>query len=146
MDFSIHKENKNVIIKLKGPFDAEVAPKLKNIFNQLVDKISGDVLIDLKPVIFMDSSGAGAIIHIYKALKSRQKRVFIIGAEWQPMGLIAMLKINRIIPCLETMQDYKFKYSNSQQVTPTKNQPQPIENKAQAEDSSIEENPTTNAE
>lgn len=115
MDFSIYKKEQHVVIALKEHFDAEVSQKLKYIFDQLAAKITGDVLVNLKPVLFMDSTGIGTIVHMHKTLKKRQKRIFIIGAEGQPMGLLAMLKVNRVIPCLPTMKDYQLKYNNTRQ-------------------------------
>ncbi|WP_163833884.1 STAS domain-containing protein [Spartinivicinus ruber] len=117
MDFSIYKKEQKVIIALKEHFDAKVSQKLKYIFDQLANKITDDVLINLRPVLFMDSTGIGTIIHMHKVLKGKQKRIFIIGAEGQPLGLLTMLKVNRVIPCLPTMEDYQIHYAPSQSLS-----------------------------
>ncbi|MDE1462649.1 STAS domain-containing protein [Spartinivicinus poritis] len=120
MDFSIYKKEQNVVISLKEHFDAKVSRKLKYIFDQLANKITDDVLVNLRPVLFMDSTGIGTIIHMHKILKAKQKRIFIIGAEGQPLGLLTMLKVNRVIPCLQTMDDYQIHYANTPpQLKPT---------------------------
>jgi anti-anti-sigma factor len=53
-------------LMIQGPFDALAAEKLRPEFDRLATSSSGDLTLDLSGVDFIDSSGIGAIVFLYK--------------------------------------------------------------------------------
>lgn len=90
-------ENRLVIV-VEGDFDAEVAGQARDQLENIVNDWFGDVVIDLFKTEFLDSSGIGAIVYLFKRLNARNQRFELSGVIGQPKELIEMLRIDRAIP------------------------------------------------
>ena len=87
------------VFRLLGDFDASavVEHDLKTVFADLVENWDGDVEVDLSAVEFLDSSGIGAIVYLFKRLVTTSRRLYIGGASGQPLQLITMLRLQKSI-------------------------------------------------
>ncbi|HEY5718750.1 MAG TPA: STAS domain-containing protein [Gammaproteobacteria bacterium] len=89
---------------LNGPFDAHAAEKLRPEFARHADNGSGDLVLDLAGVDFIDSSGIGAIVFLYKRLVGQRRLLVLTGASGQPRELLRFLRIDRTITVVDTLQ------------------------------------------
>lgn len=82
---------------LRGAFDAEAAANLRSDLEALAN---GDVPVelDMTEVDFLDSSGVGAIVFLYKRLLTRKLGLTLVGANGQPARLLEFLRVPRVIP------------------------------------------------
>ena len=79
MKLVIEKESSNLIIKLKGQLDLHTAQDFKNkVKKQLSNKIN-NIVLDLEAIDFIDSSGIGAILSLYKKIENKGGEVVIIN-------------------------------------------------------------------
>ena len=97
--------NRAEVLQFSDDLDAGNISTVKTLFNQYAEAES-DVIIDLTNVHFMDSSGVGAIVFLYKRLIRKGCNVIIIGLHGQPEQLFKMLQLNRNLSCYVTMSDY----------------------------------------
>ena len=74
---------------------SEIQPFLKDVIDAENKK---NVLLDLSKVSFIDSSGIGAIVFLFKRLKLRDETLIIRGVHGQPRELIELLRIDSAIP------------------------------------------------
>ena len=88
-------------LMIQGPFDALAAEKLRPEFDRLVTSGSGDLSLDLSNVEFIDSSGIGAIVFLYKRMVGQKRRFEVTGLHGQPRDLFRFLRIDRTIPVVE---------------------------------------------
>ena len=88
-------------LMIQGPFDALAAEKLRPEFDRLATSSSGDLTLDLSGVDFIDSSGIGAIVFLYKRMLGQKRRLEVSGLEGQPRALVRFLRIDRTIPVVE---------------------------------------------
>ncbi len=95
----INTQNNDLVIKLDGEMDAlgccNIRPELEQITES---EASNNVVLDLSLVSFLDSSGVGAIVFLYKRLKARQRKLEISGVHGQPQELMELLRIDKVIP------------------------------------------------
>lgn len=70
LTINIEEVNTQAIMTLKGEIDIYTATKLKQELNELVSQENSDVVVDLKDVTYMDSTGLGTFI---SALKNSEK-------------------------------------------------------------------------
>ena len=76
-----------VFVEMKDDLDAAAMEQLRTKFEALA--ASGeDVEIDLSSVRFIDSSGVGGIVFLYKRLTAAGQRLFLTGANDQPRDLL----------------------------------------------------------
>jgi len=95
---SIQNEpGERLIISVEGDFDAEFSKEARSSFEEIAINSTDDVIIDLSKTRFLDSSGIGAVVFLYKRLRARNQNLELIGVEGQPRDLIQMLRIDRAI-------------------------------------------------
>ena len=86
---------------LSGSFDAEAATA-KRAELEALSASDTEVRLDLSEVDFLDSSGVGAIVFLYKRLSARKIGLTLVGAEGQPARLLEFLRVPRVIPMVAT--------------------------------------------
>lgn len=89
----------DLILELHGEFDAlgsaGIRQELETIALQTRPEL---VFLDLQNVTFVDSSGVGAIVFLYKRLRENSRKLKITGAHGQPRELLELLRIHKAIP------------------------------------------------
>lgn len=84
----IASEEGQVRLQLKGALDAGAWTGLREGFEALAAAPRGDVELDLSNVCFMDGPGIAAIAFLFKRLRAKGRRLTVIGASGQVLGLL----------------------------------------------------------
>ncbi|HPS57436.1 MAG TPA: STAS domain-containing protein [Spirochaetota bacterium] len=79
MDISSRAKGEVVILDISGEIDLYNAPEIKDIVNKLIEQKKYNVIINLKEVTYIDSSGIGALISSLSNLKKYQGGLKIIN-------------------------------------------------------------------
>ena len=95
------------VLSLQSKFDAETVPELRGHFEHLIKDCSGNVLIDMKSVQELDSSGVGALVFLYKRLKQNQRDLALLGVQGKPQELLSLLRIDHTIKQYNNLDDYQ---------------------------------------
>ncbi|MGF1706356.1 STAS domain-containing protein [Enterovibrio baiacu] len=94
----IQQPDDSLTLVICGDMDAqgcsEIQPELDELVNNETLK---DITLDLHNVDFLDSSGIGAIVFLFKRLKAKGKVLSLIQVHGQPMEIIQLLRINSAI-------------------------------------------------
>ncbi len=89
----------NLTVGLRGEMDAlgctHIRPELEQITHS---ETNNNVVLDMKQVSFLDSSGVGVIVFLYKRLKAQDRTLEITGVQGQPQELMELLRIDKVIP------------------------------------------------
>jgi anti-anti-sigma factor len=84
-------------VKIKGDMDAMAAPQLHTIFQTTLAETNGNICLDMTEVGFLDSSGIGAVLTLYRLLRVANRKLEIVIGDGQPADLLAYLKVDGII-------------------------------------------------
>ncbi|GGF76070.1 anti-anti-sigma regulatory factor [Azorhizobium oxalatiphilum] len=84
------------VVKIPGDMDAASMADLKTMFENLGSS-SQDVVLDLSEVDFMDSSGVGGIVFLYKRLRVNGFKLRLSGAQGQVLQLLTHLRLSDLI-------------------------------------------------
>jgi len=79
MDISSRVRGDVVILDISGEIDLYNAPEIKDAINKLIEQKKYNVIINLKGVSYIDSSGIGALISSLSNLKKYQGGLKIIN-------------------------------------------------------------------
>lgn len=79
MDISSQIKGEIVILDISGEIDLYNAPEIKDIINKLIEQKKYNVIINLKEVTYIDSSGIGALISSLSNLRKYQGGLKIIN-------------------------------------------------------------------
>ncbi|WP_413111325.1 STAS domain-containing protein [Thaumasiovibrio sp. DFM-14] len=93
-----------IALALQDEFDAHAAKELEATLTALSQTDMQDIVIDLSNVSFVDSCGIGAIVFLYKRLKSRGKTLRLLNVNGQPRQLFHMLRIDKAIPLISSAE------------------------------------------
>lgn len=88
-----------VTLVINGNLDADGSRHAQPHIDEIIAEDSQrDIEIDFSQVQFLDSSGVGAIVYLYKRLVERQRNMRIENVSGQPLEIINLLRINQAIP------------------------------------------------
>lgn len=96
----------SALIVLNEDFDAQAVAEIRPALESISTNSLQDVIVDLSGVTFMDSSGIGALVFLYKRLRSKGRTLVLVGTRGQPEKLISMLRIDKTLTTFNTLQDY----------------------------------------
>ncbi len=79
-------------MKIDQDMDAASMAVMKPVFEELAGSES-DVCFDMSGVQFIDSSGVGAIVFVFKRLRERSLKLTLANVAGQPLRLLRQLKL-----------------------------------------------------
>ncbi|MFC6439286.1 STAS domain-containing protein [Bowmanella sp. JS7-9] len=82
---------------LEGALDAMSVSRLCPLLDQLVEEHQEDVCLKMHRIEFIDSSGVGALVFLFKRLRENGRDLTLSGVHGQPLELIRFLRIDQII-------------------------------------------------
>jgi len=83
-------------LEIEGSLDALAVEILRPKFDELIEGQS-DVVLNLGKIEFIDSSGIGAIVFLFKRLRSKEYKLTLSGVHGQPLELLKHLRIDQSI-------------------------------------------------
>jgi anti-sigma B factor antagonist len=101
----IKKKDYVYVVELKGSLDTETAPLLQEELNEIIDEKTKAVLIDMKGVTYISSSGIGVIIGVKKKLKQKQANFAMIDLQPQIEKVFNAMKILPIVDIFDNMPE-----------------------------------------
>ncbi len=100
--------NNDFVIKLHDEFDAELVKTMRDEL-QTMSELTTNIVVDLSDVEFIDSSGIGAIVFLYKRMLAKGFTLSVIGLCTQPSELFKMLMLDKTINCYDNIESYLSK-------------------------------------
>jgi len=97
--------NNDFVIKFHDEFDAEFVKSMRDELEAL-SELTTNIVVDLNDVKFIDSSGIGAIVFLYKRMLAKGLNLSVIGLGVQPSELFKMLMLDKTINCYENIEKY----------------------------------------
>lgn len=76
---SIEEKKDFFLVRLKGDLDVYSKDEFQNFFENSLENIKQNLVIDLEKLDYIDSTGLGMFINIYKSQKEKQKYIKIIN-------------------------------------------------------------------
>jgi len=93
----LEKTGDTLMIKLSGEMDAQGCSEIRSTLEEIVQQKQSAVVIDIGEVSFIDSSGIGAIVFLFKRLKEQNRSMEIINVQGQPKELMLLLRMDSAI-------------------------------------------------
>jgi anti-anti-sigma factor len=92
-------EDAELLLVLSGDFDAAGTTAIRPELEQVAAQPGpADVILDIAGVSFLDSSGVGAIVFLFKRLRMQNRRLRIRSPRGQPAQLLELLRVHKAIP------------------------------------------------
>jgi anti-anti-sigma factor len=91
-------EPNTVIIALDSEFDALAVADARPMLEGIVANSTANVVMEFSNVNFLDSSGVGCVVFLFKRLYANKRTLTLQGLRDQPQRLIQSLRIDKAIP------------------------------------------------
>lgn len=95
-------DTNTLVLSVQGDMDAVGCRDIQPTIDEVIEQEHSQVHIDLAQVAFLDSSGIGAIVYLYKRLIEKERTMQIQNAHGQPLELLKLLRIENAIPVNST--------------------------------------------
>lgn len=94
-----------IIFVREERLDAHNAEELKAEINRLFEAGAKDLLVDLKEVRFIDSSGLGVLVSGFKNASTRQGTFKLSGLQTQVRSMFELTRLHRVFDIFATVDD-----------------------------------------
>ena len=110
MEIKTTKKLENIIADLYGEIDQSCIQRIKDVLQaELMTRGARNLIINLRNVTFMDSSGIGLILGRYKYLKSSGGKLVLCGAGIHARRILTVSGVAGIVPIKRNV-DEALKY------------------------------------
>ncbi|WP_299032238.1 STAS domain-containing protein [uncultured Anaerococcus sp.] len=75
----IYDKEKFLLVEVKGDLDIYAEDEFKSFIEREIEGADRDILIDIKDLDYLDSTGLGLFMKIYKIAKEKDRSVSIIN-------------------------------------------------------------------
>jgi len=104
-DLQVREQAGWTVLAVVGELDLAAAPKVRQAVITAVGGPSGDVVLDLSAVDFIDSSGLGIVIGALKRVRNRGGRLRVVAAEPQVVKVFELTELDRILPLAASVEE-----------------------------------------
>ncbi|MEI8706917.1 STAS domain-containing protein [Pseudoalteromonas sp. B62] len=95
--------NEHKIVSLPNDFSGFTVDGFKDEFEELVDTGTDFIILDFSKTEFIDSSGIGAIVFLYKRIEKRSHKLSLLNVTGQPFKLMNLLRVDKTIPFIDSL-------------------------------------------
>ena len=89
-------DNRTIVFVREERLDAHNSNDLRTEMNRIFDSGSKNLIIDLREVRFIDSSGLGALVSGFKNASTRQGSLKLSGLQTQVKSMFELTRLHRI--------------------------------------------------
>jgi anti-anti-sigma factor len=100
-----HPRTDVILVKPQGRIDVETAPTLRDKLKELSQSTPTLIVVDMKGVEFIDSSGLAALVSGLKALREQGGSISLSRPHPQALTALRLTLLDRVFPIFSTVED-----------------------------------------
>ncbi len=93
------------VLAVLGNLDSLTVPDVRPVIEQIVSSGMTRVALDLSGLEVVDSSGIGAIVSLFKRIRSIGGDVKIVGVRGQPREILRLLGLDRAFDIVSSLDE-----------------------------------------
>jgi anti-anti-sigma factor len=97
MDIQVESSRDRRIVHITGKITFEYCPVLQSRLDAVIDEGVREVVIDFKEVPFIDSSGVGEVLRLYKRMRENNGEVVLANPNQKLRDLFAMYRFHQFM-------------------------------------------------
>jgi anti-anti-sigma factor len=104
MDIQVESREDRRIVRIKGKITFEHCTFFQSEMEPVLAAGVREVVIDFKDVPFMDSSGIGEILRLFKLMRERDGSLVLINPNQKLRNLFTMYRFHKFMKILEEVE------------------------------------------
>jgi anti-sigma B factor antagonist len=97
MDIQVEFQENRQIVRIKGKVTFECCPELQRRLDEIADQGAREIVIDFKEVPFIDSSGVGEVLRIFKRMRDSDGEVVLCNPNQKLRDLFSMYRFEKFM-------------------------------------------------
>lgn len=93
------------IYRMTGDIDINTSPDVKKSFDKTINAKKGKVVINLKDVGYVDSSGLATLVEIFKNLRTYGGKLKLTNLSGKVKGLFEITKLDKLFDIVPEEKD-----------------------------------------
>lgn len=98
MELKLRNRSGVTVVEIEGEIDLFHANKLKQFVTELLENNVNRVILNMQAVTYIDSSGIGALLHIFSEAKKRKRYMFFSNIHGSVKKVIELTKLTGYFP------------------------------------------------
>ena len=94
-----------VILRLEGDIDLNSSPSLRKLLKNYISQKTKIIAVNMKEVLYMDSSGIATFIEAYQHQKKYHGRFVLIDVQQHVQSVFTMTRVDKIFHMVEKEED-----------------------------------------
>jgi anti-anti-sigma factor len=104
MDIQIESRGDRRIVHIKNKITFEHCPLLQSRLDTVLEEGVREVVIDFRDVPFMDSSGIGEILRLYKLVRDRKGELVLVNPNRKLHSLFTMYRFEKFMKIRDSVE------------------------------------------
>ena len=104
MEFNARKEERALVLSVKGRMDATTSPEFEKEIMELINQGEKDFIIDLSELDYISSAGLRSILSTVKKLKVKEGKLFLAALKGVVKEVFEISGFSTIIPIYESVE------------------------------------------
>jgi anti-sigma B factor antagonist len=92
-----HRNYEKTVVLVSGEIDVYTAPKLREELSPLADEQNQTLIVNLKDVTYIDSTGLGVFVGLFKKLTNNNGELKLVDLSERLLRLFEITGLNNII-------------------------------------------------
>jgi anti-sigma B factor antagonist len=107
LDIETERTGTHAVITITGEIDAYSAPQLRHVLREQIDQGVERMVLDLRGVAFIDSTGIGTLVLAKRGLGTSEKSICLVVDESQTTvrRVFEITSVDRVMPIHATVAD-----------------------------------------
>lgn len=105
VEYSVSQHGDATVVRIGGRLDVRTAGDVRQRLVALVEQGAARVVLDLSPLEWIDSSGVGALVTLYKRTRTAGGDAKVAGLQGQPREIFRLLRLEAALECLDSVHD-----------------------------------------
>jgi anti-sigma B factor antagonist len=101
MDIQVESQGNRRIVHIKGKVTFEYCPVLQSRLDSIMDEKVRQIVIDFKDVPFIDSSGVGEVLRLFKLMRDAKGEVILANPNQKLRDLFSMYRFDQFMKIQE---------------------------------------------
>jgi anti-sigma B factor antagonist len=101
----VHEQGRGTVIALSGELDLASSPALEEAFERVFSADDLSVVIDLRKLEFMDSTGLSIIVKAHQTAEERDLRLYVVNGPPQVQRLLSLTGVAERVSLVGAPED-----------------------------------------
>ena len=101
----ITREDSGTIVRLQGDIDLHRSPSLHEALVDICGEKPARLILDMSEVNYIDSSGVGSLVEIYRRLKRSDGALILVAPGSRVMSVLEITRLDKFFAIVNTQEE-----------------------------------------